>query len=406
MDKQAEHERKASLRRHHLVQTLKQEGAINDSVVEAAFLAIPRHRFLHTLYLPEPALTPHEWKLTQQSAFNEDAWLELIYSNAAWVIQLDKIGIPSSSSSMPTIMAQVLEKAELKPGLHVLEIGTGTGYNAALIAHIIRNPALLTSIELDTQLAQQASQVLDSVVGHGAVVVTGDGLQGYQPRAPYDRIIVAASTPTLPLAWLDQLCDGGIVITHLPGHIGPGGMVYFRKHGPGRAGIGHIIRPSSFMELQNSSAPLPTISQLFPQLLSGSITARHMLNSGHFDPMLLLNQDLAFLLQIVFPKMFLLSISKDFQGPSDLCLLDDQTSTLLIFQSIGEQQWQIEVRGEVTLWERLLLVYQQWEQLQRPDATDYHILIDAEGEQILTLPAYGPAVPLWLMAKAPEVNQT
>ena len=389
---------KASVERYGLVQTLKQKGAINDPAVEAAFLAIPRHRFLNNFYISDQ-VAPLHWKLIQPSSLEPDTWFELVYANAPHVIQLNEMGIPTSSSSDPEIMAQALEAATLAPGMHVMEIGTGTGYNAALLAHLVENPALVTTIEIDIDLAQQAKRCLDNVVGPGMCVVTGDGFQGYQPQAPYDRIIATASTQTIPLMWLDQLREGGIIVMHLPGHLGPGCILRFQKHGPGRSGSGQIIMRSSFMELQNSSVPAPVVPQLLSQLLAEGVTTKFSLSSDYFNPTLFWNEDLAFLLQTVFPKMYLMSIVKQIQDSPDLCLLDDQTRTLLIFSPNGEHQWSLEVRGEAQLWERVLMVYQQWVLLQRPVATAYRLIVDNQGKQILTIPSSNEHIsaPTWVI---------
>src|SRR5689334_7832237 len=97
---------------HSLVEYLKQGGHLPSPSVEAAFRAVPRH-----LFLP-------------------DLELEKVYQDEAIPTKLQD-EIPISSSSQPTIMAIMLEQLRLKPGQRVLEIGAGTGYNAALIAHIV-----------------------------------------------------------------------------------------------------------------------------------------------------------------------------------------------------------------------------------------------------------------------------
>jgi len=392
----------ATRARYRLVQTLKQQGSLHQAAIEAAFLAIPRHLFLNALYGREEN-APLRWKQITPSAPN---WLELVYENEPCITLVNEIGHPISSSSAPEIMVKELEFAAIESGMRVLEIGAGTGYNAALISHLVGDPKLVTTIELDATLAQLAQQHLDRVIGPGVQVITGDGYQGYAPNAPYDRILATASTQQVPLAWIDQLQDGGIIVLHLQGSLGSGVLVRFQKTGPGRKGDGQILMGSDFMELRNPTMPSPVVHQLLPQFLRNSITAEFSFTAQVFDPAVLWDVNLAFLLQIVFPTMRLASISRTVEEAPQMCLLDGQTYTLLVFRSQGEQQWTVEVRGDRHLWERVLTVYQQWVSLKRPDATAYHLHSDAWGKQTLTLTPPSDQIPLpnWVIYEHEHTN--
>jgi protein-L-isoaspartate(D-aspartate) O-methyltransferase len=97
----------------------------------------------------------------------------------------------TSSASCPDIVAAMLDAGRVEAGMRVLEIGTGTGYTAALLAQRLgaRN---VTTIEIDSDLAARARAALDSA-GYGDVtVITGDGSRGYPDRAPYDRVLSTA----------------------------------------------------------------------------------------------------------------------------------------------------------------------------------------------------------------------
>jgi protein-L-isoaspartate(D-aspartate) O-methyltransferase len=223
-----------------MVEMLKQEGAITDPAVDAAFRGIPRHLFLDAFYLREQTTPPH-WKLIEPSALDPEEWCQLVYADEPRITRLNEIGNPTSSSSAPAIMAKMLEVATLASGQRVLEIGTGTGYNVALLSFLVSNPALVTTIELEDGLVKLARSRLSRVVGSGVYIIAGDGFLGYPPNAPYDRILATASTQRIPLAWLDQLREGGIIAMHLQGHLGGGCLVRFQKHGPGRSSSGQMI---------------------------------------------------------------------------------------------------------------------------------------------------------------------
>ncbi|RAQ95905.1 protein-L-isoaspartate O-methyltransferase family protein [Thermogemmatispora tikiterensis] len=108
-------------------------------------------------------------------------------------------GLPVSSSSAPTAMARLLE---VQPGQRVLEIGTGTGSNAALLAELVGPTGQVWTVEVEEELAEQARTRLQAA-GYGArvEVVATDGWQGETPAAPYERLLATASVPGIPRRW-------------------------------------------------------------------------------------------------------------------------------------------------------------------------------------------------------------
>lgn len=171
-----------------MLQTMKQDGVFKSQGVEAAFRAVPRHLFLP--HLP----------------------LEEVYRNRAIGVKHDRHGLLISSSSQPTMMAIMLNQAQLQPGDNVLEIGTATGYNAAIMQHIVGESGSVTSMELDADLAEQARRNLQRTHYGQVRVVTGDGAQGYAPRAAYDHILATVGVWDVPAAWLQQLKPTGSLI--------------------------------------------------------------------------------------------------------------------------------------------------------------------------------------------------
>src|SRR5215472_942045 len=138
---------------------------IGSEPIAAALRAVPRHLFL-------PDLRP-----------------ELTYADDAIVTKRDESGRPVSSSSQPAIMVIMLDQLDLAPGQRVLEIGAGTGYNAALIRHIVGGSGQVTSVDIDEELTRSASAHLVSAGYPDVIVLTADGTDGCPAYAPYDRII-------------------------------------------------------------------------------------------------------------------------------------------------------------------------------------------------------------------------
>jgi protein-L-isoaspartate(D-aspartate) O-methyltransferase len=175
--------------RERMVSRLAAGSQPPSAVVADALRAVPRHVFL-------PELEP-----------------EAAYRDEAIVTKRDADGQPISSSSQPTIMAIMLDQLGLAPGQRVLEIGAGTGYNAALLKHIVGPEGTVVSIDLDADVAEQARAHLAAAGGPDVTVVSGDGAAGYPVLAPYDRVIATVGVSDLAPAWLSQLApDGRIVV--------------------------------------------------------------------------------------------------------------------------------------------------------------------------------------------------
>lgn len=212
-----------------LVAELERRGTIRTAAVRRAFSTVPRERFV-----PEVA---------------DREGLERVYADAALVTRMSPQGMPLSSSSQPTIMAEMLEHLDVAPGMRVLEIGTGTGYNAALLAKLVGRRGQVTSVELEADLAAKAAAVL-AAQGHDVRVVVGDALDGLD-GGPYDRIVLTASSDHVPRVWRDSLADGGLIELplRLPGSTeGEQVVVTLRREGDVLRSVGVV--PGGFMNLR------------------------------------------------------------------------------------------------------------------------------------------------------------
>jgi protein-L-isoaspartate(D-aspartate) O-methyltransferase len=174
-----------------LVASLETSGTLTDDRVAAAFRAIRRHNFLPGHPLKE------------------------VYEDTAIMTKFGERGVAVSSSSQPAIMAIMLQQLQVGVGQHVLEIGTGTGYNAALLAHLVRSAGHVLTVDFDADLCASARAHLAAAGIQDVEVHHADGAAGWPPAAPYGRLIVTASANDLSPAWLDQLVDGGRVVIPL-----------------------------------------------------------------------------------------------------------------------------------------------------------------------------------------------
>lgn len=174
-----------------LVDELKSKGWIQTPGVDAAFQAVLRHHFLPGRPLDE------------------------VYSDRVIPTKQDEEGQWISSSSQPAIMAIMLEQLGLEPGHKVLEIGAGTGYNAALMAHIVGDTGRVVTVDFDDDLVAAAREHLETAGFDRVEVVCADGGYGYPDAAPYDRIILTVGAPDIMPAWRDQLKPNGRIVLPL-----------------------------------------------------------------------------------------------------------------------------------------------------------------------------------------------
>lgn len=236
--------------RRALVAGLEARGCIRSPAVRRAFSTVPRE-----LFVPEVA--------------RRDG-LERVYADVALVTRTTTQGAPISSSSQPAIMAEMLENLQLRPGLRVLEIGTGTGYNAALLSKLVGPSGTVTSVELEADLAATAESTLRAG-GYPVTVVVGDAHEVIDPeREIYDRIILTASSDHVPERWRDALVEGGLLELPLRLPRSAGGeqvVVALRRDGGCLRSV--TIVPGGFMHLRHPgrddgpprSAPSVSVSE-------------------------------------------------------------------------------------------------------------------------------------------------
>ncbi len=226
--------------RERLVALLRAQGVLHDAAVERALLAVPRHLFL-------PESSPAE-----------------AYADIAVATHWED-GLAVSSASQPAIVAFMLEQSQIAPGMRVLEIGAGTGYNAALLSELVGPNGSVTTIDIDPQITSEASAHLAAAGYPSAHVVTGDGAVGWPLGAPYDRIELTVGASDIAPAWFAQLAEGGLLT--LPLWVGASDVsVAFRKSDG--ALVSESLTPCGFMRLRGQEAdaekwaPLPGYGRL------------------------------------------------------------------------------------------------------------------------------------------------
>ncbi|MEU6034054.1 methyltransferase domain-containing protein [Actinomadura sp. NPDC047616] len=327
-----------------------------------AFLAMPRHRFV-------PGVI---WVDAEGGGFtarrrDDDpaAWLEIAYTNDAIVTQVDDGATPdtgtgrrvTSSISAPSIVAAMLRRLEVEAGMRVLEIGTGTGWNAALLAHVVGEQNV-TTIEVDAVIAERARKAL-AEAGVSPTVVTGDGAEGFQGNAPYDRVIATAAVQHVPYSWVAQTRPGGIILTPWGTAYDNGALVLLTVDEHGAAHGRFVDNTVAFMWLRAQRAPRPDP----PNDLAGAAESTTTL---HPDAVAWDDISASFAVGVRLPDVSKRFVDADdgsddftfwaFSGPSWACVdVTDGASTHRVLQY-----------GPRNLWDEIEAAYRWWEQNERP----------------------------------------
>ena len=165
-----------------LIAYLKGTGFLKTEKIISAFENIPRHLFVSVD--------------TAEYAYED--------------IALQTIG--ESTISQPSTVAYMLELLQPKEGETVLEIGTGSGWEACLLAYCVGSKGLVVTIEIDQAVAEFGKHNIAKTGFRNIIKVVGDGSVGYPEKAPYDKIVYTAATPEIPRQMMAQLKTGGRVI--------------------------------------------------------------------------------------------------------------------------------------------------------------------------------------------------
>ncbi|NIL57126.1 methyltransferase domain-containing protein [Salinispora arenicola] len=196
--------------RHELAAKLTTAGALQSPAWVSAFEQVSRHLFAPTCWHRTATGLEH---LDSTTPEQRDHWLAVCYSDVPLVTQVDSSGTATSASSQPSVMAIMLEALDVTTGTTVLEVGTGTGYNAALLCHRLGDDRVHT-VEYDQALSTTAAAALAQAGYHPAMRV-GDGAEGWPEQGPYDRIIATYGTERIPPTWLRQCTPGGVIVANL-----------------------------------------------------------------------------------------------------------------------------------------------------------------------------------------------
>ena len=368
--------------RHRLAETLSTNGYLRTPAWQQAFAAVPRHLFLPRFYRQTADLSG--WETVDHDSAG---WLDLVYTDTTWVTQLDNddqhwttactdghvAGAPTSSSTAPGLMALMLEALDVRDGQRVLEIGTGTGYNAGLLAHRLGSTNVI-SVEFDPGIAERARHAL-AVAGYAPTVITGDGAAGYSARSPYDRVIATVSVPRIPTTWIGQTRPGGTILTNLHRELGGGALARLTADSHGTA-EGHFLPDyGGFMPVR--SDPLTATGPLLNAALHGPAGDRR---PTAVDTDAIFHPDFGMLAALLVPGVTSMGFTPDNAGPQFWLLTNDGSWACLL-----EDTSEVEQHGSRRLWDELEQAHQRWVAWNKPTRDRFGLTVTSDGAHRLWL---------------------
>ncbi|MEU5399191.1 methyltransferase domain-containing protein [Streptomyces sp. NPDC005963] len=233
-----------------LVRLITAGGGLTDPAWLLAFEEVPRHLFVPYYFVNRAGRYERLWG-EDPDPVRRARWLRGAYYDGPLATRV-RDGELISSSSQPSLMAGMLEALQVRYGDSVLEIGAGTGYNAALLCHRL-GESKVTSIDMDEEITEAARAHL-AAAGYRPTVVTGDGARGCPERAPFDRIIATCTLPSVPPGWLAQCSPDARILAPLST-----GLISLRVRDDahGRSAEGHFLRTSAFFVALRGAGAVP-----------------------------------------------------------------------------------------------------------------------------------------------------
>ncbi|TYB54768.1 protein-L-isoaspartate(D-aspartate) O-methyltransferase [Nonomuraea sp. PA05] len=349
----------------------------NPAWVMDAFRAVPRH-----LFVPAVAFaTPDDVPVVIDRDADPGTWWDTVYSKEPIITQLDDgatdlrtaVGAYTSSSSAPATVAELLRVLDPEPGDSVLEVGTGTGWTAALLSHVVGEHGRVTSIEVDASVAEQAAKNLGDA-GFHPVLLVGDGADGCAHFAPYDRVHVTCGIRRVPYAWVEQCRPGGVIVAPFSPGVGEEFVLRLRVSRDGTA-LGRFPGFAYYMRMRSqrpiSHVPDDGTGRYVP-------TAVHPRTIGLAPP----GADLA--------MSALTGLHAHVSREEDRFVVyvrdpDHADRWAAATHRRGSRDHEVYQMGDRPLWEELLDAYFRWVSWGEPGPERFGMTVTSGGEQLIWL---------------------
>ncbi|MUL44263.1 methyltransferase domain-containing protein [Streptomonospora sp. PA3] len=345
------------------------------------FTAVPRHLFMPATVWLDSGSPPV--RLRRQD--DPEAWMAACYEDRPLITQLDDgadtgRGYFSSSASKPSIVADMLEAAHLASGQQVLEIGTGTGWNAALIGAVV-GVENVTTVEVDTRLAD-AARTATAAAGWPVKVVAADGTKGYPDGAPFDRILSTAAVQQVPGVWVEQTRPGGRIVTPWGTSFHNGTLARLDVAADGLRASGRFGGNAGFMWVRSQRTPHGTLDDRVRPEHGYAVSSTDL---HPYDPVG--DFDASFAIGLLLPGVKdLLVFDDDIDGNPKFTvyLMDPGSGSWASWRVTPQSRGEYEVRqhGPRLLFDELAAAYRWWEAAGRPEHSRFGLTVTSDRQEV------------------------
>lgn len=346
--------------RERMVSALVEAGDIADERWRQAFATVPRHAFVPCYYRAD-----NYQKIQATVPADQPTWLQAVYSDETLITQKTAHAV-TSSGTMPSLIALMLNALDVHDHHQVLQIGTGTGYTAGLLCERLGSDRV-TTIDLDPELVQAARVRLASA-GYQPTTVTDNGAAGYPPNAPYHRLLATCALSCIPRAWLAQAIPGGRIVAPIAK-----GLIALDVHDANHADGRFLAAGGYFMPLRHSShdtgsngetAVAATPSRSRPTALGPRDTFYH--------------HHIRFFLTIALPD---LSVAQHGPAIDDLIIRDTAGSSARL-DTTPDGTFLVTETGPRALWTEVEQLHRLWHDYDQPQRQRFGLSVTPERQWI------------------------
>ncbi|MET4925517.1 methyltransferase domain-containing protein [Streptomyces sp. PSRA5] len=334
-----------------------------------AFARAPRPVFVpESVWAPDAGI-PTGYRRVSRSV-EPDTWWALVDADEVIVTQLDDgahdgPGVPTSSTSKPSLVATMLRHLDVVDGARVLDIGTGTGWTSGLLAARLGRESV-TTVEVDPNVASEAADRVKAAGLVPARVVVGDGLVGWPSDVPYDHIHSAAAIRRVPRAWLTQTRPGGTIVTPWGTPYANDGLLRLVTGEPGGPSYGRFVTSVNFMWMRAHRPPAVTLPRTAPDRSGPSAISPDLALS---------NVDVRFTIGLRVPDVSCVH-TRD-----GIALSDGNGSWASVRYDSWDAPDAVRQWGARHLWDEITSARSWWEARGRPELTRFGLTVTGRGRQ-------------------------
>lgn len=381
--------------RQRLASVLIDKGALTRAWLPA-YQAVPRHLFVPDVIWPgRGGMNRQDDRVIRSE--EPAVWWEAVYRDAPLTTQWDdgtytgpgRGRTPSCSNSMPTMVFSMLDALDVADGQRVLEIGTGTGWNAALLCERLGSERVVT-VEVDELLSRDARERLHAA-GYAPETVVADGAKGHPEGAPYDRVIATCSIGRVPESWIAQTRPGGVIVAPWGPVYGGEAVARLTVGEDGVSASGPFVGSSAFMRLREQRKSLPprsayTGDRAWPAGGAPSVTRLSPDEVGDWIHM--------FAIGVQVPDLFCRVESLD-AGAYRLWLHDTGVTSWATaeYRKDGDD-YPVTQSGPRALWDELETAWRWWDHQGRPGFGRFGLTVSADATHVVWLDSPDHPVPV------------